>query len=253
MNVTATVIADYLDRLLRVSRFEDSSNNGLQVANSGRVRKVCCGVDASLHFFREAARRGADFVVCHHGISWRDSLKRLTGQNYQRVSFLMRNDMALYACHLPLDAHPQHGNNALICRALGLRKIRPFGLYHGSVIGFAGDLPRALPYESFKRLVRERIGSDLRTMDFGAKLVRRVAVVSGGGCDNLPEAVQEGYDVFLSGEAALHAYHTAEEGGIHAVFAGHYATERFGVQALAEVIHRRFRIPAEFVDLEIEF
>lgn len=246
-------IAAFLDRELKNSDFEDSSNNGLQVENSGAVKRVCCGVDASLEFFREAQRRKADLVVCHHGMSWRDSLKYLTGINYRRVSFLIQHDMALYASHLPLDAHPVLGNNALICKALGLKKRRPFGLYNGRLVGFAGQLPRPMRYETFKNLVRRKIGSELRTMDFGRKTIRTVAVISGGAPAEIAEAGEKGIDVYLSGEPALSAYHLAQEHGINAVFAGHYATERFGVSALGDAIGKKFGIPAEFIDLNVPF
>jgi len=246
-------IVDFLDGELRIAEFDDSSNNGLQVENPGQVRRICCGVDASLAFFAEAHKRGADLVVCHHGISWGDSLKRITEINYGRVSFLVRNDMALYACHLPLDAHPRHGNNARICKALGLVQRRRFGLYRGSKIGYAGRLPRPMRYEAFKALVARKIGGGVRCMDFGRKTVRTVAVVSGGAAAETAEAGREGIDVYLSGEPALEAYSLAQEYGINAVFAGHYATEVFGVRALAAVLRRRFKIPVDFVDLEVPY
>lgn len=246
-------IAAFLDRELKVADFADSSNNGIQVENSGSVRKICCGVDASMEFFEEAKRRGADLAVCHHGISWDDSLKRITGLNHRRVAFLIKNDIALYACHLPLDAHPRYGNNALICKALHLRNIRKFGMYHGAEIGFKGALAQPMGYAKFKKLVCKVIGKDIRTMDFGKKTVSTVAVVSGGAADELEEAGRKGIDVFLSGEPKLSAYITAQEYRINAVFAGHYATEVFGVRALAKLLQRRFKIESEFIDLGIPF
>lgn len=247
-------IVSYLDTELRIADFTDSSNNGLQVQNSGKIAKVCCGVDASLEFFEAAARRGADLLVCHHGLSWGDSLKRITDQNYRRISFLMKNDMALYACHLPLDAHPRLGNNALLCRTLGLRKVKPFGLYAGKLIGFAGELPRAMPYGEFKKLVDGRIANgNMQTMDFGKKTVRTVGVVSGGAADEVAEAGQAGLDVYLTGEPKLLAWHHAQDYRINAIFAGHYATERLGVMALGKELGRRFGLQAEFIDLLIPF
>ena len=246
-------IVQVLDRELDIASFEDSSNNGLQVANSGRIRKVCCGVDASMEFFEEAKRRGADLLICHHGLSWGDSLKRIVDLNYRRVGFLIRNDIALYACHLPLDAHPRLGNNALLFKALGLRNRRPFGLYAGRKIGFRGELPKAMKWADFKRFAHKAIGGEFRTMEYGRKTVGSVAIVSGGAADELAQAAQEGVDVYVSGEANLHAYNLAREYGIHAIFAGHYATEVFGVRALGEFMHRRFKIEAEFVDLKVTF
>ena len=246
-------IADFLDRELNVAGFSDRSNNGLQVESDGPVRRVCCGVDASLDFFHEARRRGADLLVCHHGLSWADSLKRITGSNYRHVSFLIRNRIALYACHLPLDAHPRYGNNALIAKTLRLRRLRPFGLYQGSMIGVQGQLPAPLPYEKFLALVRRTVGPRLQTMDHGGPVVRSVAIVSGGGSGELAEAGEKNIDVFLSGEPTLKAWNIARECGIHAVFAGHYATEVFGVRALAGLLRRKFKLPAEFIELDVPF
>lgn len=246
-------IVSYLDKELRISEFEDSSNNGLQVGNSGKVKKVCCGVDASLPFFEQAAARGADLVICHHGISWGDSLKYLTGMNYRRVKHLLKNDMALYACHLPLDAHPRHGNNAIIFEKLGLVKRRGFAEHRGALIGYAGELPKPMRYESFKKLVSKIAGNEIQTMDFGKKTIKTVAIVSGGAPGDIEGAALENADVFVSGEPNLVARNLAEEYGINGVFAGHYATETFGVKALAGVLKKKFGIKAEFIDMEIEY
>ena len=253
MGQTLDTVVAALDSELNVADFEDTSHNGLQVANSGRVSKACCGVDASLEFMEAAHARGADLLVCHHGISWGDSLKRLTGVNYSRVSFLMAHDMALYACHLPLDAHPTLGNNARICRALGVQRLKPFGMYGGREIGWEGRLPKPMRYDAFKRRIEREIRSDLQTMDFGKKTVRTVAVVSGGAADEIDEAGRKEIDVYVSGEPKLSAYVLAQEYGINAVFAGHYATEVFGVRAVAGLLSRRLGIPSELVDLRVPF
>jgi dinuclear metal center YbgI/SA1388 family protein len=250
---TIRTITAFLDKELRIADYQDSSHNGLQVGGAGRVARVCCGVDASLAFFEEAQKRGADLVVCHHGISWGDSLARITDLNYRRVAYLVRHDMALYACHLPLDAHPRHGNNILLARALGIQRPRRFGMYNGMEIGFAGALARPVSYARFKQRVARVTGGALQTMDFGRKTVRRVAVVSGGGAAEAAEAGRKGIDVYVSGEAGLVAYSLAQEYGINAVFAGHYATERFGVRALGELLAKRFKIQAEFIDLNVPF
>lgn len=249
-----STIVRFLDRELRIAEFKDSSHNGLQVQNSGKVTRICCGVDASLEFFEAAAERGANLVICHHGLSWGDSLKRITDLNYSRIAFLIRHDMALYACHLPLDAHPRLGNNAQLCKVLGLRKVKPFGLYDGRMIGYAGELPRAMPYREFKDLVGRKIANtNMQTMDFGKKMVRTIGIVSGGAADEVGEAGCAGLDVYLTGEPKLLAWHLAQEYGIHAIFAGHYATERFGVKAVGKELSRRFGLKAEFVDLRVPF
>ena len=244
-------IIGFLDRELAAD-FADSSNNGLQVENSGRVRKICTGVDASLPFFEAAAERGADLLICHHGISWGD-LKYITGLNYQRISFLVKRDMALYASHLPLDAHPRLGNNACLCRALGLREVEPWGEYKGGKIGRRGVLPRPLPLAEFARRVEQAVGNRAQVMAYGKKTVRTVAMVVGGGAVGLEQAAREGIDVYLTGEAYLSAHNTAQEAGLNIVHAGHYATESLGVQVVGALLHRRFHLPVEFINLGIKY
>lgn len=246
-------ITTFLDRELSVADFHDSSHNGLQVENSGSIRKVCCGVDASMAFFEAAQAKGADLLICHHGLSWGDSLARITDLNYRRLKYLLDHDLALYACHLPLDAHARYGNNACIARALGLRGLKPFGVYHGMTLGVAGRLPQSLTYAAFKKKVRGIMGAELQTMDFGKQRVQSVAVVSGGAAKEVAEAGQKGIDVYLSGEPALVAYSLAQEYGVNAVFAGHYATEVFGVRALGDALKQRFSVTADFIDMQIPF
>ena len=249
----AQTLAQRLDRELNVKAFTDESHNGLQVENRGAITRVACGVDASLAFFESAAAQGANFLICHHGLSWGDSLKRITGLNYRRLEFLWRHNMALYACHLPLDAHRRLGNNAGICRVLGLQRLRSFGMYHGRTIGFAGEFPRALTLAALEQRVARRVGPTVRTMPFGPARVRRVAVVSGGAADLVEEAAAAGCDAFVSGEPKLSAYCVAQELGIHALFAGHYDTETFGVSAVGDWVQRRLRIPASFVRHAVPF
>ena len=246
-------LVSFLDREHDIARFSDDSHNGLQVANSGRVTRVCLGVDATLPFFEKAAACGADLAICHHGLSWGDSLKRITGLNHRLLSFLLEHDMALWACHLPLDAHLRLGNNARLAMALGLRSRQAAFVYHGQKIGIRGVLPRAMPFPAFREHVRRVVGNDVRALDFGKDMVRTVGIVSGGGPSQIGEAIELGLDVYLTGESNLHAYNLAAQEGINAVFAGHYATEKFGVQAVGERIRRRFGLPAAFVEMGIEY
>ena len=242
-----------LDEVLALEQFTDSSHNGLQVENSGRIRKVCCGVDAVLPFFEEAQQAGADLVICHHGISWGDSLARITGMNYRLVEYLVRNDMALYACHLPLDAHADLGNNARLARALGLRYLKPFGEYHGQLIGFQGRLPKPVRWQTFASRVEKITGNQVQSMPFGPKMIQRVGVISGGAAAEARQAAELGLDAYVSGEAGLQAYHIAEQYGMHAFFAGHYATETLGVKALGEFLAKRFKVKSAFLDMKIPF
>lgn len=249
---TLADIVSALDEELQPGRFPgDPSRNGLQVANSGEVRKVRCGVDGSLEFFERAAAEGADLCIVHHGISWGDSLTRIAGLNYELVSFLVKHDMALYACHLPLDAHPTLGNNAGLAAALGLRDLRPFGEYAGSLIGFRGELPAPMPAAEFRERVRALSNGGFTAHEYGPATIRTVGVVSGGGEGELPQAAALGLDAFVSGEGGLQAYNAAKQGRIHAYFAGHYATETFGVKSLGRLVAERFGVEAEFVDFRL--
>lgn len=252
--MNAAEIAEILNKILDIDSFKDVSNNGLQVANSGgEVQKIVTGVDASQEFFEHAVGVGADLVICHHGISWGDSLKKITGLNYKNLKILLDNDIALYAAHLPLDAHPKYGNNARIAQVLNLTDIRPFGEYHGNTIGFSGELPEAMEFKKFLELVKNNISPDLQTMNFGPESVKTVAIISGGAASDVVQAGEAGFDVYLSGEPALVAYSPAREFGIHAVFAGHYRTEIFGVKALAEFLRKEYNLNAEFLNLNIKF
>ncbi|MDD5706793.1 MAG: Nif3-like dinuclear metal center hexameric protein [Kiritimatiellae bacterium] len=247
------VVAE-LDSALRIADFRDDSHNGLQVTNrTGSVTRVCCGVDASLPFFEKAAAQGADLLICHHGLSWGDSLKRITGLNYRLLAFLIEHGMALWACHLPLDAHPVLGNNACICHALGLRERRPFGDYHGQTIGFHGHLPRPLSRAAFAARLRDSVSPRLRVMPFGPDRIRTVGVISGGAAAEIAQAATAGLDAYVSGETTLHGYNLAQQLGVNAFFGGHYATEHFGVQAVGAWLQRRFQVPATFVNLDIPF
>ncbi len=244
-------ITDWLDAELAAPGLADTSHNGLQVTNSGHIRKVCTGVDASSEFFREAQRRGADLLLVHHGISWGDSLKRITELNYQWLKFLLDHDMALYASHLPLDAHPRHGNNAQLCQALGLRALEPFGAYGGGLIGFKGTLKRSLRLETLVERVAELTGHPPQVMPHGKVKVDTVGVISGGAATGIIEAAQQHLDVFLSGEPTLQGCNLAREYAINAIFAGHYATEVFGPRALGEALGKHFPIAVEWIDMGI--
>ncbi len=245
-------IVELLDREMRIEDYPDASHNGLQVENRGRITKVCCGVDASMEFFEKARARGADMVLCHHGISWGDSLKRITGLHYRRLSFLIGNNIALYACHIPLDAHSRMGNNALLCRALGISGRKRFGDYRGKPIGYHGQLRRSEKISQFRKRVEGVLGREVRSLEFGTKTVHKVGVVSGGGSDWIEEAARLGLDAFLTGEATLEGYNLARDCGINVIFGGHYATESFGVRALGSALERAFSVQSEFVDMELD-
>lgn len=245
-----------LDHCLHLDMYPDSSKNGLQVERRDtRITKVCLGVDASIPLYEEAARRGAELVICHHGISWGDSLARVTGYNFGHLEFLIEHKLALYACHLPLDAHPQLGNNAQLAKMLKLKNVAPFMRYHGGPeIGMKGELAKPMTLDAFVNAVKKGVDrEEVVVFPFGKKQIKTVGIVSGGAADDIATAIDEGLDVYLSGEPNLQSYNRAAQCQMNAVFAGHYATEVFGVRALAGHITKTFGIPAEFVDFKIPY
>jgi dinuclear metal center YbgI/SA1388 family protein len=219
--------------------------NGLQVENSGRLSRIGAAVDASLATVRMAAEAECDLLVVHHGLFWGPS-HPWTGRRYELLRGLLGADLAVYSCHLPLDAHPSLGNNALLCDALDLRKRRPFFVSHGQAIGYRAD-KRILRDELLDRL-RKATGTEARLIPAGSKLCRRIGVVSGGAGGDLKIAAAEGVDTFITGEGPHWTYALAEELGINVIYGGHYATETFGVKALAAHLSARFKVPWTFLD-----
>ena len=253
MSTPLNKLVALLDKALDVCAFRDVSNNGLQLANSGALTRVVTGVDASLRLLQEASARGANCVICHHGLSWGDSLKRITGLNHRLVSFAIEHDIAVYAAHLPLDAHPRYGNNAQLCTALGLAHPTPAFVYHGETIGFTASYSKAVPFSTLCERIRMTVNPEIRALGFGKKNIRTVGVVSGGASDMIDQAADLGLDAYLTGEPSLQGYNLAENLNQNVVFAGHYATETFGVRALAALITKQLKIPADFVDFKIPF
>jgi dinuclear metal center YbgI/SA1388 family protein len=251
--MTAIELAAFLDNILETDNFKDISNNGLQIENEGPLSRVLCGVDANLKLLDLAAEKGAECIVCHHGISWGDSLKRITDLNYRIVSKAIRHNIAVYACHLPLDAHPQYGNNAQICRALGLIEPDSAFDYHGQNIGFTAELPEPLAFSDFAARVRSVISESAAALHFGRDEIRTVGVVSGGAADMTDQARKLGVDLFLTGEPSLQGYNLAEQLRQNVIFAGHYPTEIFGVRALCKMMRDELRIPSECVDFKIPY
>ena len=247
-----TELLEKLAAKFDIDSFHDVSNNGLQVDSRRKeIKKVVTGVDATLPLFMAAVEAGADLVICHHGISWGDSLKRITGLNYELVKFLMDNDLALWACHLPLDAHAELGNNAGICDALGLVDRKPFGEYHGQHIGFSGRLPAPMSRDAFTDLVRDKIGRNLHTALFGPETIETVGVISGGAADMANQAADAGFDAYVDGELNLTAYNICLQQGLNLFAPGHYATERFGVRALGNWLANTFGLEHEFIDFDV--
>jgi len=242
-------IVRFLDHLLDVDSIPDYCPHGLQVEGRPEVRKVAVGVSASVELFRRAIDAGADLVLCHHGMIWDKDPRVVKGKLKQRLKLLLDHELTLLAYHLPLDAHEEHGNNALIARAMGLREIEPFAEYRGIKIGRRGRFPQPMQHSAFIDLVKRIFGGEPLVFPFGPDPIRTIGVVSGGAQGEIEQAIAAGLDAYLTGEASEFVQETAREGLITFVAAGHYRTETFGVRSLGERLSREFGIEAVFLDV----
>jgi dinuclear metal center YbgI/SA1388 family protein len=244
-------LTDYLSSRLELDAFEsaDASLNGLQVGRAGKVvHKVVCAVDASLATFQAAAEMGADAIFVHHGLFWGQSL-RVIGAHYSRLAFLIQHDIALLAAHLPLDAHPELGNNATIARLLNTEDPQPFGLYHGKYIGYKGTLKHPLMVDDIVARLGLSVETGLHVLAFGKEPIRTVGIVSGGAANEVQEALSLGLDAYITGEASHTMYPVCQEGGITMICGGHYATEVFGVQQVSRELEEKLGLESTFLAL----
>ncbi|HEX3434903.1 MAG TPA: Nif3-like dinuclear metal center hexameric protein [Solirubrobacteraceae bacterium] len=250
MGAATTEIIAELDALLEPARFEDYGPNGLQVPGPVEVETVATGVSANLQLFELAAAERAQLLLVHHGLFWRSGAGPIDAAMKRRLQTLFEADIALAAYHLPLDAHLQLGNNALLAQALGADRHEPFALHRGQPIGVLAQLPDD-GIDAADLFARVRAATDREPLvfDAGPQRVRRVAIVSGAGSDYLADAAAAGADALITGEPAERAMATAREAALHFVAAGHYATETFGVRALGEHLAARFGVRHVFLDV----
>ena len=240
-------VAGYLDELLRIPQIGDYPNawNGLQVENSGGLSKIGAAVDACEAVVVEAAEAGVDFLLVHHGLFW-GGLSPLTGAAYRKTRAILDADMAVYSAHLPLDAHPLFGNNALLGEALGLENGKPFFEDFGGQIGWKFDAE--INREVLRDLVEKAVGSPVHLAPGGPVVSREIGIVTGGAGGEVARAAKEGVDTFITGEGPHWSFAAAEELGVNLFYAGHYATETFGVKALAAELSQKFALPWQFID-----
>jgi dinuclear metal center YbgI/SA1388 family protein len=247
-SVTLTDLVAYLDDYLDLAGVPDYPDawNGLQMENSGTVRRIAACTDACQATIEAAAGLGADLLLVHHGLFWGSGVTPLTDRNYRRVRKLIAADLAVYSAHLPLDAHPEIGNNIELARGIELKVDGRFGEFEGNAIGFQGQL-QVSRGELSARLAK-LLGSEPSLIAAGPEEVRRVGVVTGGGAAVISQAHDAGLDAFVTGEGPHHSYFDAEEWGLNVWFAGHYATETLGVRALARHLADKFGLDWEFID-----
>jgi dinuclear metal center YbgI/SA1388 family protein len=238
-------IVNFLDDFLGIAEWKEP--NGLQVEGRREVNKIAFAVDASIKAFEKAKLLNADMLVVHHGIIWGE-INHVRGLIMKRLKFLLENEISLYAAHLPLDAHPKVGNNAVMLKMLGARIEEPFGLYHGKAIGFSGSFDVSKSIDDIVDTLKVKLGVNPKVLNFGG-VIRKIASVSGKGAFAVSEAAEKEIDVLVTGEAEHGAYHAAKEASLNVVFAGHYATETLGVKALMKVVDEELDVEVEFMDI----
>ena len=237
-----------LDELLEPERFTDYGPNGLQVPGATEIETVATGVSASVELFERAAAEGAQLVLVHHGLFWGEPMG-IDAALHRRLRPLFAHDLALAAYHLPLDGHPEVGNNALIARGLGCEHVTPFADHKGAAIGVAARFPgHGITSADLAERVRTLCGRDPLHLAFGPERVRSIGIVSGGGSPYLQDAIDLGLDAFLTGEPVERVMTQAREAHVHFLAAGHYATETFGVRRLGDLLAERFGTKHVFLD-----
>lgn len=238
-------ILKFINQLLTPENFDDYCVNGLQVEGQAEIRKIALGVSASERLFQQAILVGADMVIVHHGLFWKNSPHpmHLTGIYYNRVRLLIQNEINLLGYHLPLDAHPEVGNNAQICKRLNLQIIEPVD------VGFLGEYASEQPFSKFIETVEELLQTFPFSLNYGPAIVKKVLVISGGSSFEYLKAVEKGADTFLAGDIRENLVREIEESRLNFINAGHYNTEKLGIQALGEKLAAQFSIPCEFIDV----
>jgi len=246
----ASEIIAFLDELLEPGRFADLGPNGLQVPGAEEVATVVTGVSAHRELIERAIEHGAQLILAHHGLLWDFQPRRLSVRQAARLRLLLEHEVGLAMYHLPLDAHLEVGNNALLAAGLGAEDPRPFGIHDGQAIGvrarFAGD---GIPVAELTGRVRELTSREPLVLDGGPERVRTIGIVSGAAAKDIVQAIDAGLDAFLTGEPAEHVMAEAREGGVHFIAAGHYATETFGIRRVGDLVAERFGVRHVFVDV----
>jgi dinuclear metal center YbgI/SA1388 family protein len=240
-------LVTYADRFLRIREVGDWDNalNGLQIENSGRVTRIGAAVDISTRVLTEAAKQDVDLMIVHHGLFW-PGLQPIRGPLRRQLRLAFENDVALYSAHLPLDIHPRVGNNAQLAAALGLKSAQPFLEEKGQPVGL--KIRASVPRSELVRKLQKALNGPINVFAFGPKQPRAIGIVTGAAGSEIYRVADEGIDTFITGEAPHWAAVAAEELGMNLLLGGHYATEVFGVRALAAHLSKRFTVPWKFID-----
>jgi len=245
--VSLSKIVNYTNDFLHIREIGDWDNalNGLQIENSGRISKIAAAVDASTRVLEAAAKQNVDLLIVHHGLFW-PGLQPVTGVLRRQLEIAFENNIALYSAHLPLDLHPQVGNNAQLASALGLKPTLPFFEEKGQKVGLKVQV--SLPCGQLDRKLQKVLRGPVRAFMFGPKKTETIGIITGGAGSEIHKVAREGVDTFITGEAPHWAVVAADELGMNLLLGGHYATEVFGVKVLASRLSKRFKVPWAFID-----
>jgi dinuclear metal center YbgI/SA1388 family protein len=240
-------VVHYTDEYLRIREIEDWANalNGLQIQNSGRVTKIGASVDVSTRVLTQATNQNVDLLIVHHGLFW-PGLQSVTGPLHRQMRIAFENDVAVYSAHLPLDLHRVVGNNAQLAAALGWKRTKPFFQEKGQLVGLRTQSTQSRTEIAGK--LTKAVGGPVKAFNFGPKQTSAIGIITGAAGSEIYRVAQENIDTFITGEAPHWAAVAAEELGINLLLGGHYATETFGVKALAAHLSKRFKIPWTFID-----
>jgi dinuclear metal center YbgI/SA1388 family protein len=251
--VDRDTLVGYLDHFLRVAEIEDASDNGLQVEGTGEIQMVAFAVDACQQAFHKAAQAGAQMLITHHGLFWGKSLM-VKGIHRERLAYLVAHRLSLYSAHLPLDVHPEVGNNIQLARLLGLEPGgEHFGDYHGVLLGVIGTFTSPVSRDELAKRLEEKLGAAMTVLPYGPDIIKTVGIISGGAASMADQAATVGVDLFLTGEPSHSAFHPIAERGMNVIYGGHYATETLGLKALAGHLSEKFDVQTTFLDIPTGF
>ena len=242
-------IVSFADSYLDSKNIKDASLNGLQAEGGREVKKIAFGVSASLECIKRAAACGADMLIVHHGLLWKGQTQPVAGPLKRKLETLFDAGLSLCAWHLPLDKHPLVGNNARLLALLGAKKLKPFGAYDGETIGWRGTLPKPLTINDIAAALAIKLDAESLCFRFGTEKIRTVGAVSGGAARMFEQAAAAGLDLYLTGEVSEPTQEYARETRGNFIAAGHYNSEKPGVQALAGVLEKKFGVRTEFIDI----
>ncbi|WP_372882604.1 Nif3-like dinuclear metal center hexameric protein [Psychromonas sp.] len=243
-------LANKLDQFLEIHQFKDYCPNGLQIEGKAEIKKIITGVTACQALIDVACAEDADAILVHHGFFWKGEAQEITGMKYKRIKSLLDKEINLYAYHLPLDVHPELGNNAELARLLGITDRRPLEPWDKRSVGRVGKFAQAISPADLAERIESVLARKPLHIDGGKKEIKSIAWCTGGGQDYINIAAEQGIDAFISGEVSERTVHIAREMGIHFYAAGHHATERYGVKALGEWLQGEFDCDVTFVDID---